>query len=79
MPVPGRSHLVGLLQDETRDTRLFEASADGQPGRPRANDNRMVMTGIMWNGYPGRREIGRHLTYSYRVNISEPAAQWRLG
>lgn len=42
MPVPGHSDLIGLLQDETGDTGLFETSSHGEPGWSRANDDRRV-------------------------------------
>jgi hypothetical protein len=60
MPVPHRTWLVALFQDETGDTGMLEASPNSQPGRPRTDDNRMTGNGIKSWDRLGMREFSRH-------------------
>ena len=47
MPVPGRSYLMALFQEQTGDAGSFKASPHREPRRPCSYNNRMAMNGIV--------------------------------
>ena len=47
MPVPGRSYLMALFQEQEGDAGPFKASPHREPRRSCSHNNRMALNGIV--------------------------------